>query len=66
MSKEKRVKERAAWHELQIVIRNYRALGMWLVIEYLKKSCDLNFHNSRLRLFNKKTIRSSCLLRFNN
>lgn len=34
MSKEKRVKERAAWRELQIVIRNYRALGMWLVIEY--------------------------------
>lgn len=28
MSKEKRVKERAAWRELQIVIRNYRALGM--------------------------------------
>lgn len=27
MSKEKRVKERAAWRELQIVIRNYRALG---------------------------------------
>lgn len=27
MSKEKRVKERAAWRELQIVISNYKALG---------------------------------------
>lgn len=27
MSKEKRVKERAAWRELEIIIRNYRALG---------------------------------------
>lgn len=28
-SKEKREKERAAWRELKIVIRNYRALGDW-------------------------------------
>ncbi len=30
MSKEKRVKERAAWRELKIVIHNYRALGDWI------------------------------------
>lgn len=48
MSKEKRVKERAAWRELQIVIRNYRALGK---INYLKiKTVSSTHRCSHLRL----------------
>lgn len=42
MSKEKRVKERAAWRELEIIIRNYRALGEWIVKRTLKTNSS--FH----------------------
>lgn len=50
MSKEKRVKERAAWRELQIVIRNYRALGS----QKLKKFQILR--HTQLKLFKASII----------
>lgn len=64
-TKDKRVQERGAWQELQLIIKRYRALGNKLAFSIYSKRLYVSAHMIRTILYTYLAHTKCVYIRFN-